>query len=108
MSCKIEVIPRFQKDVKRLKKKFPNIKRDLIKFVNEVETNPTMGTSLGKNIFKVRVPNSSIKSGKSGGFRVITYYMKNDVLYLLTIYSKTEQDSILTQKLIEIVETEIK
>ena len=107
MNYKIETIPRFEKDVKKLKKKFPKIKNDLLEFVNELSSNPKIGTNLGENIFKVRIPNSSIPTGKSGGFRIITYYKINDTLYLVTIYSKTEQDNILTEKLKKIVSEEI-
>jgi len=108
MNFKIEIIPRFERDVKRLKKKFPNIKKDLIKLINELSVNPTSGIHLGENIFKIRIPNSSIPTGKSGGFRVITYYKQNDTLYLVTIYSKTQNDNILIEKLKEIIKEEIK
>jgi len=107
MNFNIETIPRFEKDVKKLKKNFPKIKNDLIDFVTELSNNPELGINLGENIFKVRVPNSSIPTGKSGGFRVITYYKTNDTLYLVTIYSKTEQDNILTEKLKKIIQEEI-
>ena len=76
-------------------------------FVNQLLLNPKMGIDLGENIFKVRIPNSSIPTGKSGGFRIITYYKKDSVLYLVTIYSKTEQDNILTDKLKRIIKEEI-
>ena len=66
-----------------------------------------MGIDLGENIFKVRIPNSSIPTGKSGGFRIITYCKKDSILYLVTIYSKTEQDNILTDKLKRIIKEEI-
>ena len=107
MKYKIETIPRFEKDVKKLKKKFPKIKNDLVNFVNQLLLNPKMGIDLGENIFKVRIPNSSIPTGKSGGFRIITYYKKDSILYLVTIYSKTEQDNILTDKLKRIIKEEI-
>jgi len=107
MNYKIETIPRFEKDVKTLKKKFPRIKKDLQKFINELALNPELGTNLGDNIFKVRIANSSIPTGKSGGFRVITYYKKDDILYLVTIYSKTEQDTVLTERLRKIVKDEV-
>lgn len=107
MNFKINTIPRFEKDVKKLKKKFPKIKNDLVKFIDELSSNPELGINLGENIFKVRIPNSSIPAGKSGGFRVITYYKTDDTLYLVTIYSKTEQDNILTDKLRQIVSEEI-
>ena len=108
MNYKIETIPRFEKDVKKLKKKFPKIKSDLVNFVNQLLLNPKMGIDLGENIFKVRIPNSSIPTGKSGGFRIITYYKKDSILYLVTIYSKTEQDNILSDKLKKIIKEEIK
>ena len=108
MSFKIDTISRFEKDVKRLKKKYPNIKQDITKFINELSLNPMLGTNLGENIFKARIPNSSIPTGKSGGFRVITYYKKDDILYLVTIYSKTGTDTILTEKLKQIIKEEIK
>jgi len=107
MNYKIETIPRFEKDVKKLKKKFPKIKNDLLEFVNELSLNPEIGINLGENIFKVRVPNSSIPTGKSGGFRIITYYKKDDILYLITIYSKTQKDTVLTEKLKQIIKEEI-
>ena len=108
MNFKIKTIPRFEKDVKKLKKKFPKIKNDLVDFINELSLNPELGINLGETIFKVRILNSSIPTGKSGGFRIITYYKTNDTLYLVTIYSKTEQDTILTDKLKKIVQEEIR
>ena len=107
MNFKIDTIPRFEKDVKKLKKKFPKIKDDLAKFINELSLNPELGIKLGENIFKIRIPNASIPTGKSGGFRIITYYKTNNTLYLVTTYSKTEQDNILTDKLRQIVKEEI-
>jgi len=107
MNFKIETIPRFEKDVKKLKKKFPKIKNDLVSLIKSLSSNPELGINLGENIFKVRVPNSSIPTGKSGGFRVITYYKEDAILYLVTMYSKTEYNDILTNKLRQIVKEEI-
>ena len=36
MSCKIETIPRFDKDVKKLKKRFPKIKDDLTFLIDKL------------------------------------------------------------------------
>ena len=107
MNFKIETIPRFEKDVKKLKKKFPKIKNNLVSLIKSLSSNPELGINLGENIFKVRVPNSSIPTGKCGGFRVITYYKEEDILYLVTMYSKTEYNDILTNKLRQIVKEEI-
>lgn len=107
MNYKIESIPRFEKDIKKLKKKFPKIKNDLVEIINKLSLDPEIGINLGENIFKIRVQNSSIPTGKSGGFRLITYYKKDDTVYLITLYSKTEKDNILTDKLREIIKEEI-
>jgi len=107
MNYKIKTIPRFEKDVKRLKKRFPKIKEDLSNLISELQKSPKIGTSLGDNMYKIRIPNSSIPTGKSGGFRVITYYEIDNAIYLITIYSKSEKDTILTNKLKEIINKEL-
>ena len=108
MSYKIKTIPQFEKNVKRLKKRFPKIKNDLTTFVKELYENPTMGTCLGDNIYKIRVANSSVPTGKSGGFRVITYYVEDEVLYLVNMYSKSSKENILKEKLKDIINQQIK
>jgi hypothetical protein len=58
-------------------------------------SNPTLGTSLGNNAYKVRIAIKSKGAGKSGGGRVITYVVtENKEIYLLTIYDKGELDTI--------------
>ena len=107
MNYKIETIPQFDKDVKKLQKKFPKIKDDLISLIEKLSTNPNLGTHLENSIFKIRLQNSSIPTGKSGGFRVITYYLKNEILYLVTMYSKKDTDTVITNKIKEIIKAEI-
>ena len=91
----IEVLPRFEKELKQLAKKYKNIANDLSKFKKEILKNPALGTPLGNNCYKVRVANSSVPTGKSGGFRVITLLkVEKEKIILLTIYSKSEKESI--------------
>ena len=104
MSCKILTTPQFAKEIKKLSKKFKSIKKDLSQLIERLEENPTEGTSLGNACYKIRVANSSIPTGKSGGFRVITYFLDSDNnLYLLSIYSKTEKETISDKELLEIL-----
>jgi hypothetical protein len=104
MNFKIELSPRFQKDVKHLKKRYKLIKNDISLLVSELKKNPYNGTSLGDGIFKIRVPNSSIPTGKSGGFRAISLVkIKDEKIQLLTIYSKTDRENILEKELQEIL-----
>lgn len=37
-----------------------NFKNDLVEFIDELSSSPELGINLGENIFKVKVPNSSI------------------------------------------------
>jgi hypothetical protein len=53
--------------------------------------NPTQGTPLGDNRYKIRFNITSKGKGKSGGARVITYFkIIDDELWLLTMYNKSE------------------
>jgi len=89
MSYKI-FTPFFEKKVKKLKKKYKNIKKDLSELVNILSINPKAGINLIDEIYNIRLKNSDI-GGKRGGYRVIYYFMKNEEIYLLTIYSKKKK-----------------
>lgn len=94
MSYEVIAIDEFQKDVKKLYKKYKHIKNDILELIEKLENDFDIGINLGDNLYKIRVKNSDI-GGKSGGYRVI-YYTKlpNNKLYLMTIYSKTQQETI--------------
>jgi len=101
---RIEVSETFEKELKKLAKKYKKIVKDLIKFKKEIIKNPTLGTPLGNNCYKIRVANSSIPTGKSGGFRIITLVkIEKEKIILLTIYSKTEKENISDEELKEII-----
>ena len=90
------VIPsdRFKKEAKRLIKKFPSLKQELADLSNTLTNEPETGTPLGNDIYKIRIAIRSKGKGKSGGGRVITYVVTdNKEVYLLTIYDKSEFDS---------------
>jgi len=95
MSFKIDTTRRFKKELKELAKKYKKIKIDYSNLLDSLEQNPTLGTPLGNNCYKVRVANSSVSTGKSGGFRVITLLkVEKEKIILLTIYSKSEKETI--------------
>jgi mRNA-degrading endonuclease RelE of RelBE toxin-antitoxin system len=95
MTFNIVPTGRFKKEAKRLSKKFPSLKAELVE-LNETLTNqPNIGTPLGNNSYKIRLAIRSKGKGKSGGGRVITYLVNdNNEVYLLTIYDKSELDNI--------------
>lgn len=60
-----------------------------------LESTPDAGTPLGNSSYKIRLAIQSKGKGRSGGARVITYVItENKEVYLLTIYDKSEMDSI--------------
>jgi hypothetical protein len=71
-----------------------------------LEENPETGTSLGNNAYKIRIAIKSKGKGKSGGGRVISYLIiENKEIYLLTIFDKSEFDTIDDKTLVKIIET---
>jgi len=80
MNYSIETIPRFDKDVKKLKKRFLKIKEDLSLLIEELCKNSKLGIALESGLYKVRLQNSSIPTGKRAGFRVVTYYVDKDII----------------------------
>jgi hypothetical protein len=95
MSYSVIPIELFKREAKRLAKKYSSLKDELSELSKALERNPEIGTPLGNNAFKVRLAIKSKGKGKSGGARVITYLITEDKeVYLLTIFDKSELDSI--------------
>ena len=95
MSYSVKITPHFDKEVKRIAKKHKGFKSDLAKLIDDLEKNPTMGTDLGQNVYKIRLAISGTNKGKSGGARVITYVIVViGTVFLAEIYLKSEHDTI--------------
>jgi mRNA-degrading endonuclease RelE of RelBE toxin-antitoxin system len=102
---KLKIIPTdsFKRDVKRLRKKNPRIAESL-KELNQELVKDEYGVPIGKGVYKKRVRNVDLQKGKSGGFRVIGYKdIEMKKLYLLTIYSKIEKETIQDKEIIELL-----
>jgi hypothetical protein len=97
-----KVIPSefFQKDFKRLWKKYPSLTTDVQKLGESLEDNPTQGQALGQNCYKIRLSISSKNQGKSGGARVITCVkIVDEIAYLIAIYDKSDMENISNDEL---------
>ena len=106
MSFEIRTISNFDKEFKKLFKKFPSIKNDLSDLMKSLQIDPLQGDYLGKDCYKVRMKIASKGKGKSGGSRVIACVkIINKHIILLSVYDKSDQSSIsdnfLTQLLTE-------
>ncbi|PIQ78012.1 addiction module antitoxin [Candidatus Peregrinibacteria bacterium CG11_big_fil_rev_8_21_14_0_20_41_10] len=83
----------FQKQLKKLKRKYPQIKNDILAIINQLETDAAI--SIGKSIYKIRIPSSDMQKGKSGSFRSYIYlYTKNTLIIPLCIYAKSKIENI--------------
>jgi len=84
----------FDKQSKQLSKKFNLLKSDLEDFINNFENYHATATNIKTNFFKVRLSNSNKNKGKSAGYRIYYYLKIDDTVYLLTIYDKSQIQSI--------------
>jgi hypothetical protein len=104
MQYEVKTISVFERQFKRLAKKYPSLKTDLKSLVSDLEKEPSIGTPLGKNCFKVRLSITSKNKGKSGGARVITHIIVNESnVYLMSIYDKSDKSSITDKELVELL-----
>ncbi len=127
-----KVIPtvNFAKALKRLVTKYPSLIDDIEALSNSLLTNPRQGIPLGKGIYKIRISTSDKTSGKSGGFRLITYTIeekeivekteksakkpskgkkqetpteKSYTIYLIDIYDKSEEENTPKSEIVKLI-----
>jgi len=104
MSFNIEVTDNFKRRVKLVLRKFPSFKQELGTLINSLEENPMQGTPMGHSCYKIRLAIKSKGKGKSGGARIITHvYVSETIVYLLTIYDKSDQENISDNELKELL-----
>jgi len=100
VSYKLLTSTTFDKEFKALCKKHKSAKEDVASFVRTLQDNPHQGISLGNNCYKIRISIKSKGKGKSGGARLITYVcVLDEELYLLSIYDKSEKETISDKEL---------
>jgi mRNA-degrading endonuclease RelE of RelBE toxin-antitoxin system len=56
MSYKVKFIPKFEKELKRLAKKYPSFKAGFSLFLATIKNDPAQGTSLGNECYKYAWP----------------------------------------------------
>lgn len=110
----MQIVPtkKFKSDVKFYikKKKYLQLDKDIKSVTDELLKGNLIGDKLedieletGTAVYKVRIKNSSANVGKSDGFRLIYYVVVDEKIYLLSIYSKKDDNRILTDKQISII-----
>lgn len=83
----------FKWQLKKLKKKFPHVKENLLEKLESINLHNEI--PIGHGIYKIRIKSSDMTKGKSGEFRTYIYlYFKKDLLVPLCMYVKANQESI--------------
>lgn len=104
MNCNVKTIAIFERQAKRLIKRYPSLRVELMELIQVLKKEPVQGESLGKNCYKVRLAISYKGKGKSGGARIITNLVVIDsIVFLLSIYDKSEKSSISDKELIALL-----
>ena len=109
-SSTIKFTEQFKRDIRRLAKKYRHIKSDLQPIIEQLESGKLIGVQIPRTNFtfyKVRVKNSDINKGKSGGYRLIYHVQGSTIIIMMTIYAKSEQEDI-SAKNIEKILSEFK
>jgi len=100
MKFNVFTIPPFDRQIKRMVKKYPSLKKEYATLIDTLKQKPTSGTSIGNNCYKIRMAIASKGKGKSGGARVVSYLqVKKNSVFLLSIYDKAELESISDKEL---------
>ena len=85
MSFEVITTARFERKIRRFRKKYASTDDDYERLLDELEAAPSLGDALGRYCFKVRMLIKSKNTGKSGGARVITCVkIVGEKIYLLT------------------------
>lgn len=104
MSFKVKTISVFEKQAKRLIKKYASLKAELLDLVQELKDNPEKGSPIGRGCYKIRISIASKGKGKSGGGRVIINIVITDAtVFLLAIYDKAEKQNLTDKELVELL-----
>lgn len=103
MKNNVFVTHTFEREFKRLAKKYITLVDDIIILKQQLMSSEDVGTDLGSGFRKVRLHINSKNKGKSGGARVITLSIvissNERNINLLYIYDKSEHSSISKKEL---------
>jgi mRNA-degrading endonuclease RelE of RelBE toxin-antitoxin system len=102
----IRLTPDFRKQVRKLEKRYRKIQSDLQPILMQIQIGEIIGDRLqgiDAEVFKVRIRNSDVNRGKSGGYRMIYWLKLPECVVLLDIYSKSDRDDIETSTIQNII-----
>jgi mRNA-degrading endonuclease RelE of RelBE toxin-antitoxin system len=102
----VDETDKFRKEVKKLLKRYNSARKDIEPLIKQLESGEIPGDRIVGNkypVYKVRVPNSDTRKGKSSGYRVIYYTITPEAILLTTIYSKSDRQNISNKEVEDII-----
>ncbi|MDC0832821.1 type II toxin-antitoxin system RelE/ParE family toxin [Geitlerinema sp. CS-897] len=103
---KLEFTSEFKRNIRTLVKRYRNIRQDVEPLLDRLQAGEILGdrvSGTGYEIYKVRLKNSDVRKGKSGGYRLIYYVKLPTAIVLVTIYSKSDRSDIPAKEIAGIV-----
>ena len=106
-SVEVNFTDEFKQRLRTLSKKYRHIKSDIQPIIEQLQAGDCLGDQIpgtGYTVFKVRVRNSDIQKGKSGGYRLIYQLESPTSVILLLIYSKLDQTDVAAEEIQLVIE----
>lgn len=102
----IRLTPEFRRKLKKLSKKYRQIRNDLEPIIEQLKRGEILGAQIpgiGFTVMKARIRNSDTQKGKSGGYRLIYWLQLESLIVLLDIYSKSDQSNVEVNDICQII-----
>lgn len=97
MNYSLQTTDDFDREIKKLSKKFPSLKNDFQSIIDNIEKELILSDDLGEGFRKIRINIKSKGKGSSGGGRIITYEtiiaVNNKLVLFALIYNKGDYDT---------------
>ena len=106
MPTLVKTLPIFEDRLEALDKKYRNAIDQAEKFTKRLEQGERPGNvvpRVGAAVYKAALRNPAIKGGARKGYRIIYYVIMQNQIYLLTMYSKSQQKDISVLELKQLV-----
>jgi mRNA-degrading endonuclease RelE of RelBE toxin-antitoxin system len=99
----------FERDLKRLEKKYRHIRDDVREALESPTTRVDAMPGYSHELFKARIPSRDMQRGSRGGFRLLAWRESNTppappTIYLVTIYAKSERQDLDAKELRRVLE----
>ena len=108
MSYDIVLSQTFKNSVKKMQKRFLRVKDDVKSAIGVLKENPQSGDLIsgGHGIRKLRIKNTYLDKGKSGGYRLIYCFEDKPVkrIYMLFLYAKSDKDDVTKKELTDLLD----